>query len=126
MKHDLYNRLTRIQTPLLVIGLAALAISIIGAFISTKQFFFSYLFSCLFWTGLSLGCFMVAMIHQLTGGRWGYPTRRILEAGFMGLPLMLLLFVPIFVGLKEIYPWARMNEVVADPILQQRLCHISI
>jgi len=120
MKHDLYNRLTRIQTPLLVIGLAALAISIIGAFISTKQFFFSYLFSCLFWLGLSLGCFMVAMIHQLTGGRWGYPTRRILEAGFMGLPLMLLLFVPIFVGLKEIYPWARINEVVADPILQQR------
>ena len=120
MKHDLYQRLNRVQTPLLLIGLIAIAVSTIGAFASTRQFFFSWLFSCLFWTGLSLGCFMVTMIHQLTGGRWGYPTRRILEAGFMALPLMLLLFLPVCFGLKELYPWARSAEVAADPVLQQR------
>src|SRR4051812_48652237 len=120
MKHDLYDRLARLQTPLLVIGLVALAASLIGAFTTTKQFFFSYLFSCLFWLGLSLGCFMVSMIHQLTGGRWGYPTRRILEAGSMALPLMLLLFIPVCFGLKHLYPWARATEVATDQILQQR------
>jgi hypothetical protein len=103
-----------------LIGLVALGVSVIGAFVSTKQFFFSYLFSCLFWLGLSLGCFMVTMVHQLTGGRWGYPTRRILEAGFMALPLMLLIFIPVCFGLKELYPWARSAEVAADSILQQR------
>src|SRR5690349_14805913 len=123
MKRDLYQHLTRVQTPLLLLGLFAIVVSIIGAFASTRQFFFSYLFSCLFWLGLSLGCFMVSMIHQLTGGRWGYPTRRILEAGFMALPLMLLLFIPVCFGLKELYPWARSAEVAADPMLQQRYAY---
>ena len=76
--------------------------------------FFSYLFGCLFWLGLSLGCFLVSMIHQLTGGRWGYPTRRFLEAGFMVLPWMLLLFVPVFLGLHNLYPWAVPSEVGAS------------
>ena len=69
---------------------------------------------------LTLGCFMVTMIHQLTGGRWGYPTRRFLEAGFMNLPLMLLLFIPIVLGLKFIYPWAEPSQVAQERILQQR------
>ena len=88
------SRLRQTQITALVIGLIALAASAIGAFINTKQFFFSYLFACLVWLGLSLGCLTITMIHNLTGGRWGYPTRRFFEAGFLGLPLMLLLLVP--------------------------------
>jgi len=60
------------------------------------------------------------MIHTLTGGRWGYPTRRFLEAGFMVLPLMLVLFIPICFGLQELYPWARPAEVAAEKVLRQR------
>jgi hypothetical protein len=100
------SRLNRIQLMALVAGVLALAGTAIGAFTSTKQFFFSYLFAVLFWLGLSLGCFVVTMIHQLAGGRWGYPTRRFLEAGFMVLPLMAVLFIPIFFGLRQLYPWA--------------------
>jgi hypothetical protein len=116
----LYFRLTRIQFVLLMVGLVALGATAYGAFADRKQFFFSYLFACLFWLGLSLGCFLVTMIHQLTGGRWGYPTRRILEAGFMALPLMVLLFIPICFGLHDLYPWARPAEVATDKILSQR------
>jgi hypothetical protein len=71
----------------------------------------------LFWLGLSLGCFAVAIIHHLTGGQWGNATRRFLEAGFMTLPLMALLFVPIFFGLTHLYPWARPETVAADKVL---------
>src|SRR5205085_8717413 len=120
MNSILAQRLSRLQSTALVLGLVVLATTAIGAFLDRRQFFFSYLFACLFWLGLSLGCFMVTMIHQLTGGRWGYPTRRFLEAGFMTLPLMLLLFIPIFFGLHQLYPWARAEEVAADKILLQR------
>ena len=75
------SRLNRIQLVSLVVGILALAGTAFGAFANTKQFFFSYLFAVLFWLGLSLGCFVITMIHQLAGGRWGYPTRRFLEAG---------------------------------------------
>ena len=100
------SRLNRIQLGSLIVGVLALAGTAFGAFANTKQFFFSYLFAVLFWIGLSLGCFVITMIHQLAGGRWGYPTRRFLEAGFMVLPLMAILFIPIFFGLRQLYPWA--------------------
>src|SRR5260221_14717350 len=117
MNDALHARLARAQTVMLVTGLIALALTALGAFLDRRQFFFSYLFACLFWLGLSLGCFMVTMIHQLTGGRWGYPTRRFLEAGFMVLPLMLLLFIPIVLGLSDLYPWASSAGRATDPVL---------
>ena len=120
MNRALESRLNRIQLVALIIGLIAIGASAIGAFANPKQFFFSYLFGYIFWLGLSLGCFVVTMIHQLTGGRWGYPTRRFLEAGFMVLPLMLVLLIPILFGLHELYPWAQPAEVLKEKVLQER------
>jgi len=120
MNTSLRSLLNRMQTGALVIGLIASAASVAGAFINPKQFFFSYLFSWLFWLGLSLGCMAVAMIHFLTGGRWGFPTRRFLEAGFGTLPLMLVLIIPIFFGLHYLYPWAQSQTVAANHTLQDR------
>jgi len=120
MAPSLRDGLARVQLISLIIGLVFLGLSACGAFFERSQFFFSYLFGYLFWLQLSLGCFMVAMIHALTGGRWGYPTRRFLEAGFMVLPLMLLLFVPIFFGLSDLYPWARPEDVASEKVLQER------
>jgi hypothetical protein len=88
-------------------GTIALAVCGIGAIFNPRQFFISYLFAYLFWLGLSLGCLCVAMIHYLTGGRWGDVTRRFLEAGCMTLPMMAVLFLPIFAGLHILYPWAQ-------------------
>jgi hypothetical protein len=120
MEPALRSRINQAQLAAFLIGLIALALSAYGAFAQRSQFFFSYLFGCLFWLGLSLGCFLVTMIHELTGGRWGYPTRRFLEAGFLVLPLMLLLFIPIFFGLHELYPWARPEDLASEKVLRER------
>lgn len=120
MAPALRSRLNRIQLVTLLIGLVTLGISAYGAVAQSSQFLFSYLFGFLFWLQLSLGCFMVTMIHALTGGRWGFPTRRFLEAGFMVLPLMLVLFIPIFFGLHALYPWARPEELASSQVLRER------
>jgi hypothetical protein len=117
---NLRDRLNRTQLNSLIVGVLALGVTAYGAFANSQQFFFSYLFGLLFWLQLSLGCFLLAMLHQLTGGRWGYPTRRFFEAGFMVLPLFILLFIPVFFGLRDLYPWARPAEVAAEKVLQQR------
>lgn len=120
MNEHAHDRISRIQLTALVIGVVAGVATVAGAFTNTQQFFYSYLFGFLFWLGLSMGCFAVSMLHQLTGGRWGWPTRRFLEAGFMVLPLMLVLFIPIFFGLHYLYPWARPAEVAAEKVLHAR------
>src|SRR5581483_5283226 len=94
-----------------------------GVAIAPQKFFISWLWSFIFWIGLTLGCFNAAMIHYLTGGRWGSSTRRFFEAGFMTLPLMGIFFIPVLFGLHFLYPWARPNEVSGDKILQQKIIY---
>jgi hypothetical protein len=69
------------------------------------QFDPAYLTAFVYWLGMSLGCLAIAMIHGMTGGGWGRTIRRVIEAGYETLPLMALLFVPVWLGATRIYPW---------------------
>ncbi|EEF61945.1 hypothetical protein [Pedosphaera parvula] len=125
MNKELLSRLDRFRLIALVVGLIGLVLCAVGAFVNTQQFFISFLYGSLSWLGLALGCFGVAMIHHLTGGRWGQVTRRFLEAGFMTLPVMAFLFAPICFGLKFLYPWAQPTTVADDIILQHRQAYMN-
>jgi len=102
----------RLQRRALVVGLAALALCIIGAFISPAQFFRSYLLGYLFWAGVALGCLAILMLQHLSGGAWGMVIRRMLESGSRTLPLMALLFVPLIPGIRQLYGWARPDSAI--------------
>lgn len=125
MSQRLQLRLTGFRNAALLIGIGGLLACGFGAASNARQFFASYLFGYLFWLGLALGCFTIAMIHYVTGGRWGYPIRRFLEAGFSTLPLMILLFIPICFGLHELYPWARADELAHEKVLARRLPYME-
>src|SRR5437016_5970003 len=96
----------KITKGLVIFGAIALVVAGVGGWFNRRQFFISYLSAYFFWFGLGIGCAVVAMIHHLTGGRWGYPVKRFLEAAFATLPLMALLFVPVLFGQTNLYPWA--------------------
>jgi hypothetical protein len=122
----LTSAVARIRRPALVVGLVALAASAAGAAISPRQFFQSYLFACVFWTGLALGCLAVLMLRYVTGGAWGVPIRRPLESATRTLPYVALLFVPLVFGLKQLYEWARPEDVAHDPILQHKQPYLNV
>src|SRR3712207_2076871 len=111
---SLQERLSRVQFIALVVGVIAAVICVVGYVTDPTQFYRSYLFGYLFWLGLGLGCMSIAMVHHLTGGRWGFSTRRFLEAGIGTLPLMALLLIPIVFGpeasrfeeVPPLYEWA--------------------
>jgi hypothetical protein len=126
MNEVLLMRINRAQRNALLLGVAALGACVLGAFFNARQFFISYLFAYLFWLGLALGCLCVAMIHHLTGGRWGDVTRRFLEAGYMTLPLLAVLFLPIFAGLRELYPWARAADLAHSEILRHKEHYLNM
>ena len=46
------------------------------------------------------------LLHYMSRATWGKPIIRLLEAGAKTLPLMFILFIPILVGCKALYPWA--------------------
>ena len=106
MAHAVPEQVDVLQRRAFAGGAAGLIASLIGALVSPTQFFHSYLFAFLFWNGIALGCLSLLMIQHLTGGRWGLAIRRLLEAGTRTVPVLVLLFLPVVVGLKRIYPWA--------------------
>jgi len=104
-----------IQQRALVIGVVAAIVSVAGAVIVPGDIFYSaYLTGFMFWLGLSLGCMAILMMYHLVGGAWGTVIRRILESGMMTLPLMFVLFIPILLNLKLLYPWAQPAKLASD------------
>lgn len=89
----------------IIVGAIGFALCVAGFFVNRGQLFQSWLFAHQFWLGLGLGGLGVLMTHHLMGGRWGVAVERILEAMALTLPLLALLFVPIFFGMRELYPW---------------------
>jgi hypothetical protein len=65
----------------------------------------SYLFAWLFVLGVSLGSLGNLMVQSLTSGRWVEPVRPAWIAAARLLPLVALLFIPIALGVRWIYPW---------------------
>jgi len=126
MNDTLHPLLNRVQKVALTVAGIGIVLSCVGVAHDQHNFFVSYLVSYTFWLGLSLGCLGVAMIHHLTGGGWGFVTRRFLEAGFMTLPLMTLLFLPLLGDLPALYSWARPEAVAASVILQKKQHYLNI
>jgi hypothetical protein len=110
----------------LVAGILCFAICVVGAFFSPVQFFRAYLAAYVLFMGLAPGCMVILMIYHLTGGAWGFLTRRILEAGMRTLPLAAVLFIPVGCGVGYLYPWARPELVAADKKLQHQHIYLNV
>lgn len=119
------KHLSGIQNIALIISIITAILTIIGFFSHRDQFAGSYLFSFLFWMGITVGCLPMVMIHHLTEGGWGYPIRRFLEIGASLMPLIVLFFLPITFNLESIYLWARPEAVLHDPILQGKQLYLN-
>ncbi len=118
-----FNRYVRL---FLIVGLVALALSLLGAIITPQQFFQSYLFAYVFWIGLVIGCLAVLMMQYVTGGAWGIILRRILESATRTLPLLLLLFLPLLFGLHRLYSWTHPDVVAANALLQHKRSFLNV
>lgn len=120
-------RLNKTQAISLVIGIVAVVASIAVFVLSgPAAFFHAYLYAYLFWLGIALGCLAIAMTHYLVGGNWGSVIQQVVEAASKTLWLQALLFIPIIVGVRYLYPWANPDMVAADPILQHKSTYLNI
>src|SRR5438067_669784 len=122
--------ISRIQQRSLIIGVAGLALLLVGALVlrEPEQFFRSYLLGYVFWIGIALGCLAICMLQHLSGGAWGLVIRRLLEAGTRTLPWMALLFLPLLLGAYKygLYPWAVAEEVNRSEVLKHKALYLNL
>jgi hypothetical protein len=70
----------------------------------------SWLLGYMICFGFCVGGLALLMVQYLSGGKWGLLIRRPLEAMSRTLPLVALLFLPIGLGMKQLYLWARISN----------------
>ena len=109
-----------------LVGVLAFVPCAAWGLLDPAQFFRSYLLAWLFWLGIALGCLGILMLQHLSGGAWGVVIRRILESGTRTLPMMGALFVPVVLGVKLLYVWARPEAVRADVVLQEKSPYLNV
>jgi hypothetical protein len=113
------------RTRALTVGLAALVVCGAWGVVNPAQFFRSYLFAYVVWLGLPLGCLAILMLQHLVQGAWGFVIQRPLESGSRTFPLMALLFLPLLLGMRNLYAWAQPATVVADAVLQAKQPYLN-
>jgi hypothetical protein len=123
----LEDDLKSMRTKAGAVGIIFLILTVVGAFLDTPQFFRSYLFAYVFWLGLSIGCLAWLMVQYLSGGAWGVMSRRVTESAAQIMPLWLVLFVPLIIGMSYLYgnSWANATLVAHDEILKHKAPYLN-
>ena len=109
----------------LIVGALFAVVSLAGLVSNPAQFFRSYLVAFALVLGVALGSLAISMLHHMSGGAWGLVIRRILEASSRTIPLVALFAVPLFFGLRHLYPWADPGRVAVDEILRHRAIYMN-
>jgi hypothetical protein len=110
----------------LLIGVVALAVSILGGLFNPTQFYFSYLLGFMFVLGIALGSLALLLLQHLTGGSWGIVIRRPLEAASRSLPLVAVLFLPVLLGIGHLYSWSRPEVVATDSVVAAKTAYLNV
>jgi hypothetical protein len=118
------EEISRLRGRSLVLPAIGLVGAVIAMFTAGDAFWPSYLIAYMFWIGLTIGPLAVMMVHHLSGGNWGMVGRRIWEAAAKNVPLMAILFIPIYLKLPVLYPWAR-PEAATDPLIQAKAAYLN-
>jgi len=70
------------------------------------RFYSSYLTAYLFFLTLALGGLVFVLLQFVTRAGWSVAVRRLAEHVMGTLPLFLVLFVPVIIGMGDLFPWA--------------------
>jgi len=107
------------------VGAVGLIASFIGYFTNHEQFFFSYLVSFTFFTGISLASVFMVLFHHITKSKWGVVVRRIPETFGANIWIWAILLIPVLLGIHTLYHWSHEDAVAVDKILKGKSAYLN-
>jgi len=111
------------------IGGLALLISVAGGFAggeeTRKQFFFSYLAAYMPFVTITVCAMFFSVLHHLVRASWSTAVRRVAENIAGNIPLMAVLFIPVLLGMHDLYHWSHHDAVEHDPILKAKSSYLN-
>jgi hypothetical protein len=91
-----------------IVAIVCLLVSVVFVFLPGEriQVLRAYLAGSMMCFNFLGGALALLMVQYVSGGKWGHILRRPLEAMTRTWPLVVLMFIPIFVFMKKLYLWA--------------------
>ncbi|MCH9651084.1 MAG: hypothetical protein K0U98_22870 [Deltaproteobacteria bacterium] len=117
-----WGRLSRISA---VVGVVALLATFALYFKDGHTFFPSYLVAFLFWLSIALGGLIFVLIQYATRAGWSVAVRRLAEHVMGTLPVFGLLFLPLLLGIHDLYHWSHHEAVEADRLLEHKSAFLN-
>ncbi len=114
------------RLPLLGGGIGVLGLLLLAAASGAgpRALLAAWLVAFVFLLTIALGCLYFTLIHTAMSGSWGVVVRRLAETAAATLPLFLLLFLPLALGLSQLYPWAE-PQAPTDALLRWKRPYLN-
>ncbi len=87
------------------VAVVALLLTLLGGFVSGRRALQAYHVAFVYWAGIALGTLIINMSFQAGKARWYVVLRRVLETIPLSGVLFAVLFIPVAIGMRDVFPW---------------------
>jgi hypothetical protein len=108
---------------MLAVGVIILAMSFV---FTPQRAFFDYLWIYLFLVSIGVGSLALVALEYLVGATWSTPFRRITENLAALTPVLIILVIPLFFGLHDLYHWTHTEVVETDAVLTSKEPYLNV
>ncbi len=107
-----------------IVAAAGLGLTLVGGLLDPRRALYAYLVAFVYWIGIAIGALVLLGAFHASSARWPVVLRRFVETVPATLPLFVVLFVPIALGMKHLFVWvgppAGLDAELARAIAQKR------
>ncbi len=123
IKRTLPQKFLTIGFTLLGIGLV---LGIIAYIIDPQRASYSYLTSFMFLISLGVGSLFLVSLEYLSGAVWSTPFRRISEFFAGIIPYIVIISIPLFFTMHDVFHWTHTSIVESDAVLKSKEAYLNI
>ena len=123
VKKELPKNLGNLGAALLIIGLI---LSVVSYYVNPARAAFGYLTSFMYLVCLGTGSLFLVSLEYAAGAVWSVPFRRIAEFFAATVPLFIILAIPLFFGMHDLFSWTNPAVVAKDSVLRERSSYLNM
>ena len=123
IKKELPKSLSTWGYILLIVGIA---LSIVSYKLDPARASFGYLAGYIFLLCIGIGALFLVSMEYAAGAVWSVPFRRVSELFASSVPFLLILLIPLFLSMKNLFVWMNPEVVAHDKVWQTRMNYLNV
>jgi hypothetical protein len=122
---QLTDRLAKTSSWFLGAGIIGVLLCGFGYYHDSQEFFASYLTAFSFFLAIALGGIFFVMVQHLVRAGWSTTVRRTAENIGNNLLIMSVLFLPLLLGVHDLFHWSHEDVRATDHLIQAKAAYLN-